>query len=134
MTFFLLALCSTGWVVGNLLAEFIRLRRPGHVLRIRNEDLCINPKRELERVSRFIKGNLEYPIHVIEEGQPMEIGHTIGGNGMRMAGTFVFNPRADRSRLPWHYKLAIRTICWPIMLLYGYYGGRHSRSSSPTKP
>lgn len=115
------ALSSTNWVVGNLLAEFIHLLFSHQVLRVRYEDLCQQPRQELERIAYFIDCDLESVICAIESSQSMLIGHNIGGNHMRMAGEFVFDPRAGSKRpLPWPYKLLTRFIAWPLMLVYGY--------------
>jgi len=122
LTFFFLGLSSISWVIGNVSAELVRTAAPKRVIRIRYEDLCSNPRKELQRLSRFIGCDLQTVIEAVEKKQPMEAGHNIGGNHMRMAGSFVFNPSAGQKRkLPLVYRLMVQTITWPLKIWYGYY-------------
>lgn len=117
----LLALTSINWLIGNLLAELIRLLFPHQVLRIRYEDICRDPEQQLESIARFIGRDLTSVTQAVEKSQPLPIGHNIGGNRMRLAGNFVFDPRAGRKRpLPPHYTLMVRLITLPLLLFYGY--------------
>jgi len=121
LMFLVLLLRTMGWVVGNLLAEIVHSIAPSRVLQVRYEDLCENPRRELERLSVFLGYDLEPVIAAVEKGQEMNIGHNIGGNMMRRSGCFVFDPLAGQKRpLPRGYKWMTRLITWPFMLRYGY--------------
>lgn len=49
------------------------------------------------------------------------VGHNIGGNHMRMKGSFVFDSsRGKRNILPKYYKIMVYIVCWPMLLFYGY--------------
>jgi len=116
-----LALSSINWVVGNLFAEILHKLYSRQILRVRYEDLCQQPRSELIRIANFIGYNLDSVIQEIEQSRPMLIGHNIGGNRMRLEGSFVFDPNISSERfLPSSYKILVRLISWPLMLIYGY--------------
>jgi hypothetical protein len=117
-----LVLVNLNWVVGNLLAECIRLLSPARVLRVRYEDLCADPTRELRRIQAFLGCNLEPAIKAVEMHEPMHVGHIIGGNyRMHESRTFVFDPTVGDSRsLPRFYKWMAYTVTWSLMIFYGY--------------
>jgi Sulfotransferase family len=116
-----MALTAISWVVGNLLAEIAYYRARVRCIRIRFEDLSNNPSFELRRLQEFLGCNLENVIENIKSGSPMHIGHNIGGDDMRLGGTFIFNPKAvHRRHLPLHYKIMTRFLTWPMLWRYGY--------------
>jgi hypothetical protein len=117
-----MVLVNLNWVVGNLLAECVRLLSPTRVLRVLYEDLCADPSHELRRIQTFLGCDLEPAIEAVEMHEPMDVGHIIGGNyRMHESHTFVFDPHAGQKRpLSWGYKLMARLIGWPLMLRYGY--------------
>ena len=125
---FLMALSSINWVVGQIIAEILRWLSPERVMRIRYEDLCSEPMQIINSLSQFIGHDLQTVIKNIEAGKQMSIGHNIGGNMMRKAGTFIFNPIAGKSRsLPRFYKILVHLIAWPFMLKYGYLARQTNR-------
>jgi len=130
LTFIALGLVCVSWVVGNFLAEAVRMYDKSRFMRIRYEDLCSDPRRELERIENFIGCDLQSVIESIESNLAMQVGHNIGGNEMRFQTNFVFDPNARIRRfLPWPYKIMARIISWPLMLYYGYnpFGGLEVR-------
>lgn len=120
-TLLLVMLISLSWVVGNLLAEVVRLVDPTRVIRLRYEDLCENPTQQLQRLSCFLGYDLALLGEAIEDNRSMTIGHNIGGNRMRLAGVFVFDPHAGSKRsVSGLHRMVSRIIAWPLMLSYGY--------------
>jgi len=118
--FFMILNCIN-WIIGNIMAETIRLFAPDRVFRLRYEDLCKNPTEALKRLQLFMEYDLSSVIKSVESGKSMSIGHNIGGNMMRNKSYFIFDPKAGKRRpLPWVYKFIARLICWPFLLMYGY--------------
>lgn len=122
LNFLLYSLVSIGWVIAYLQAELIRLMDPNRVLRVRYEDLVNNPRHELLRIGAFLNLDLSPVLKVAEEQQTMRVGHIIAGNvQIRAAEGFVFEPKtAIHKPLPLFYRILVRCVSWPLMLLYGY--------------
>lgn len=126
LTFLALLITAISWTAGNILAEIVAVHAPQRVIRVRYEDLCENPERELLRLEKFIGCNLRPTIEAVKKNWPIDIGHNIGGNEMRMSRTFIFDPKARQRRfLPMTYKIMARINTWPLMLRHGYslFGG-----------
>jgi len=116
-----MTLTAISWVVGNFLAEIAFFYARGRCIRIRFEDLSNNPSFELQRLQEILGCRLENVIENVKSGSPMHIGHNIGGDDMRLGGSFVFNPKAvHRRHLPLHYKIMTRFLTWPMLWRYGY--------------
>lgn len=113
---------AASWLVGNLLLEIVRWFGKDRFLRVRYEDLIASPIEELIRIERFLGVSLSDVKRKVEKEEAFDIGHNIGGNYMRMAGSFVLDPKkASRSGLPKGYILMVNVICWPLLWAYGYY-------------
>ena len=83
-------------MVGNLFAELAKRFGKDRFLRVRYEDIISSPVREVERIEVFAGINLEEVKGKNVQGEPFSISHNIGGNHMRMVGSFVFNPKKSR--------------------------------------
>lgn len=120
--FFPYLLVSTiGWLAGNLLIEICSLFSRHRVLRVRYEDLIDSPLEQFERLSKFIGFPLGEIQNKIKKNDLFDMGHNIGGNHMRMAGSFIFDPRkSSRFGLHKRYQLVVRFLCYPLMKRYGY--------------
>ncbi len=117
-----LFLNTASWLVGNLLADLSRQFGKDRFLRVKYEDLIASPIRELDRIEKFIGIPLDEVKRKVREKESFDIGHNIGGNQMRMAGSFVFDPKKrSRSGLPKRYSFMVNVICWPLLWAYGYY-------------
>ncbi|MDH4318960.1 MAG: sulfotransferase, partial [Desulfobulbaceae bacterium] len=117
---FLLLSCIS-WITGNILVELVRYFGRDRVLRVRYEDLISSPKHEIERIEKFIDINLDSIKSKIINNIPFSIGHNIGGNHMRMSGSFIFDPsKSKRNGLPRKYRLMANIVCGPLLWVYGY--------------
>jgi hypothetical protein len=117
-----LFISAVSWLVGNLLCEVVRLFGRDRFLRVRYEDLIASPVEQLERIEKFAGVSLEEVKRRVPEKQPFDVGHNIGGNHMRMAKSFVLDPKkASRKGLPKRYSLMVHALCWPLLWKYGYY-------------
>lgn len=116
-----LSVAALGWLVGNLLAEFVRLYDKNRVFLVRYEDIANNPVETFERLEKYLDVDLTDIKQKILNGGEFEIGHNIGGNHMRHAQKFVFDPRKQsRGGLPQRYAKLVKLVCYPLMKKYGY--------------
>ncbi len=111
-------LCS--WSVGCLLALIIRYLYPARVLTIRYEDLCVQPRQELEKLGVFLGVDLSALAAKIEQQQPLTIGHNIGGNRMRFQQQFIFAPDHHKKPVRLAYRLLALLVNGPFLLLHRY--------------
>lgn len=104
------------------MAEVVRLFGRDRFLRIRYEDLIASPLEQLECIEKFAGVSLEEVKRRARGPQPFDVSHNIGGNHMRMAGSFVLDPKkASRQGLPKRYSLMAHALCWPLLWKYGYF-------------
>ncbi|MFW6273220.1 MAG: sulfotransferase family protein, partial [bacterium] len=109
------------WIIGNILCEIVRLYGKNQVLRVKYENLIEEPIKEIERIEKMTGLQLTTIKVRILNKEYFEIGHNIGGNQMRMAGTFLFDPKkSKRKGLPKKYIFIVYLICWPLLILYNY--------------
>ena len=116
-----LFLSAIGWMIGNLLAEIVKLHSKNRTLSIKFESLNDNPQESFRRISDFINMDLSSIVELIMNQQEFTVGHNLGGNHMRMQGKFSFKKRSEIKRdLPGIYKVLVRITCWPMLIYYGY--------------
>lgn len=114
-------LAAASWTMGNLICELGRWFAAGRVVRVRYEDLCARPAEELRRIGQGFGVPLEDLIGKLERGEPMPIGHNIGGNEIRNDGRVAFRPEKGSSHdLPRWLEILTFAVSWPLMLAYGY--------------
>lgn len=107
-----LSVAALGWLVGNLLAEFVRLYEKNRVLRVRYEDIAIKPVKTFEELEKYLGVDLTNIKQKILCGGAFDIGHNIGGNHMRHVQKFVFDPRKQsRGGLPHRYAKIVKFVC-----------------------
>lgn len=120
MRFPFIGLSAINWTLEYMLGEVVRLLAPDRVLRMRYEDLCADPRRELERIERFIGSDLQEVIRAVEARAELPVGHSFAGNPMRLKKTFVFRPELRKPSLPTRYQALTRLFSWPMMARHGY--------------
>lgn len=110
------------WNVGNLQSAWVRRRLPPwKSARIRYEDCVMQPERSLAEIGGLMDLDLSGLAADLLAGQPMSVGHTIAGNGMRMGGSIRLRPDTE-----WIEKMSRRDrwACWSVsgwlMKQYGY--------------
>jgi hypothetical protein len=136
-----LLLGAASWTVGNLLGELAVRRHPGRVLRLRYEDLRRDPAAAVRLIGRTFGLPVEDAAARLERGEPLAVGHNVGGNHIRHERDGVrFDPGAEAARppLPRWAELATLALCWPLMRRYGYplrlAHGRPGGGPSPAAP
>jgi hypothetical protein len=120
-----LAWTALEWTVVNLLCDLMARAYPGRVLRMRFEDLCAQPSKELERVGRAFGLELSDLAALSEKAmrrEPLEVGHNLSGNHLRHADVVRFDPTGGRREgsIPRWLSIVITALCGPVMLRYGY--------------
>jgi hypothetical protein len=113
---------SLGWVMTNLESEWVARRAGrGRVLRLTYELFVERPLEALERIAELIEEDLSCVATHIEEGRPMEAGHNVGGNRLRMSRRIVLRPDFEwREKLPaGEAKTFWRVAGW-LARRYGY--------------
>lgn len=123
---------AIGWIVTNLQSSWVRRQlAPERSITIRYEDLSSDPSASLVRIGKLLQLDFDDVIRAVTNDAPVEIGHTVAGNRMRMSGRVRFRPDME-----WHRMLsaADQRCCWAItgwlMRRYGY----EKRPSNPTLP
>lgn len=116
-----LALSAVSWLAGSWLAAIVRRAAPERFLRVKFEDLCSDPRRELGRIGAFLGTDVQLLIEAVEQHRPLSIGHNLGGNHMRHQKTFIFQtPSRNGRELPRRYRWMPAVLCWPTRANYGY--------------
>lgn len=111
------------WITGNLIADLTRTFGRDRFLRIRYEDVIARPTVQLKRIEEFSEVPLDAVVARLANGEAFDVGHNIGGNHMRLSGTFVFDPgKAARKGLPLRFAVMTWLLTWPLLLAYGYRG------------
>ena len=110
------------WGISNVLSSWVRRKLPSsHSIQVRYEDYVTNPEDALTRIGRLIDLDMSPVVQAVAAQQPMQIGHTIAGNRLRMSQGIHLRPDTE-----WISKLSNqdRRRCWILagwlMKQYGY--------------
>ena len=110
------------WGISNVLSSWVRHKIPSsHSIQVRYEDYVTKPEEELKRIGQLIDLDMSPIVRAVAAQRPMQIGHTIAGNRLRMSKNVRLRPDTE-----WISKLSIsdRRKCWALtgwlMRLYGY--------------
>jgi hypothetical protein len=110
------------WTLVNVVCDLITRAFPDRVVRVRFEDLCTQPARELDRIGAAFDLDLEELRSKAEGHEPLAIGHPLSGNRLRHAGEVRFDPGGGKAQPPlprWLEAVSI-LLCGPLMRRYGY--------------
>ena len=119
-----MALTAWAWAASNALSVLYGWMNPGRVHRVLYEDLCENPRREIERLGGFLGLDLSAMADRIEKGEPFTFGHNVSGSILLTAEskTLTFRPdRAWKENLPRRYRALYVLLAWPLILYFGYH-------------
>ena len=110
-----------GWTVTNALACVTARRLRRGALRVRYEDLCVNPGAVLQGIGEFVGLDVSEVIRTLEDGASLQVGHNIAGNRIRFQRRLAFRPDEEwREKLPGSYRRAARMATWPLCEMLGY--------------
>ncbi|MDO6462235.1 sulfotransferase [Granulosicoccaceae sp. 1_MG-2023] len=85
---------SMSWVLTNLQAEhLIRHYGSAHHCQVRYEDMLEHPAGVLRSIGELAGIDTAGIIHAAENETPLQVGHTVAGNRLRMKDTVAFSRR-----------------------------------------
>ena len=113
---------SVDWLVANLESEWVaRTRGAGRITSLRYESFVEDPQDALRTVAALVGEDLAPLGRALAEGRPMDVGHNVGGNRLRMSKNIVL--RADyawTSMLPEADRRTFWRIAGWLARRYGY--------------
>ena len=111
------------WTVLNLVSEWVCARLgPGRAMRLRYEDFVADPEAALGRIGSLVGLDLADVADAASSGEPLRVGHNIGGNRTKKSGYVTLRPDArewEGTLSPSEQRLAWALLGW-LMRRYGY--------------
>lgn len=110
------------WGMINASVHIIETVRPQlNLMRLRYEDLVSHPVQVLRRLGSFLNLDLEPVIELVDNQQPLDPGHGVGGNRMRQRGPIRIKPDVEwREALPGYARI-LASLSWPLARKYDYH-------------
>lgn len=106
---------------GELFASALKLFYRNQIMTVRYEDLCTNPRETLRKIGDRLGIDTSALAEKLETNAPLNIDHVIGGNPMRMHGTFIFKSDFKwKEKLPKRVAFVTNLITFPYQKLHGY--------------
>ena len=117
-----LILIALGWVFGNLLCEISKYRIKGKRIKIRFEDICMNPDQEIGRIESLTGFDLTRTKIFLRGEAAASDFHILGGNRTKMKKNLTFNPEIAQGRniLNRLERFVVMLIVGPMRKFYGY--------------
>ena len=116
------------WMVYNLAGLWLWIRDPRSYIRIRFEEIMLDPAEALGRIGRFLGVDYSRAAAEIAAGEPVEMRHIYAGNRVRLLGRVSLRrDLAGPPRLPTAVSVAFWAVAGWFAILLGYRPGR-SRS------
>jgi hypothetical protein len=111
------------WTVPNLASGWVCARLgPGRAMRLRYEDFVADPEAALGRIGSLIGLDLAGVADAASSGEPLRVGHNIGGNRTKKSGYVTLRPDGrewEGALSPAEQRLAWALLGW-LMRRYGY--------------
>jgi hypothetical protein len=111
------------WTVVNLASEWVCGQLgPGRAMRLRYEDFAADPETALEGIGSLVGLDLAGVADAAASGEPMRVGHNVGGNRTKKSRVVALRPDDQewRSALsPAEQRLSWASMGW-LMRRYGY--------------
>jgi hypothetical protein len=92
----------------------------GRVVKVRYEDLIVDPVAALGRIGDFVGFDLRDVARRVVDDEPIEIGHMVSGNRFRTRGMIKVGADEEWRRLPPLTRFWYHLLCLPIQLVNGY--------------
>jgi hypothetical protein len=110
------------WALVNLAAERAARRAgAGRVLRLRYEDFCGAPERELARLGGLLDVDLAPLLARLRAGESFGPGHLVAGSRLRMAGPVRLRLDTEwQERMPPSQQRIVRLLSGWLQRRYGY--------------
>ncbi|QIG49933.1 sulfotransferase [Nordella sp. HKS 07] len=110
------------WATVNLATESLARRLgPRRFVRIRYEDFTRDPKECLKKIGDLIGADFGDLGDQINAGMPLEPGHQMAGNRLRMNATIELSPDVKwKSQMPGRKQALFTWLCAWLLRRYGY--------------
>jgi hypothetical protein len=110
------------WCVVNLVTEALRWKLgPGRYLRVKYEDLVVDPLPTLQRIGEMIDLDLADIALKLRGGEPIQPTHQIAGNRLRMNKSIrLVSDEAWRTQMPAKERAAFDRLGGWLLRRYGY--------------
>ena len=110
------------WCVVNVAAEALRWKLGrGRYIRVKYEDLVVDPVSTLERIGEMIELDLADIALKLRSGEPIQPAHQIAGNRLRMNKSIrLVRDEAWRTQLPAGERAAFDWLGGWLLRRYGY--------------
>jgi hypothetical protein len=111
---------TLGWLYANFACELFRRRHPGLYIRVRYEDLAIDPRSVMTSMLRTIRPSARWTLDAVGT---CDNRHQLYGNRMRRKPLEVQGIRIDdkwRTEMPDQLRQLVEAISWPLRARYGY--------------
>jgi Sulfotransferase family len=113
---------SVHWAQANMESEWVARRvDPGKAVRISYESLVADPIHTFARLSPVVGVDLDACAQALLRGDPIDPGHRVGGNRMRMAGPVQLRPDLEwTEKLPAEHARTFWALAGWLARRYGY--------------
>lgn len=104
------------WLATNILTlHLVKKLGRENVFFLRYEDLCTDPKYELENLGLFLNLNIDSVSSAINSNAELSIGHNLGGNGLRFKPSIKLKIDNDwKENMPTSYVFFNKAVCYPV--------------------
>jgi len=110
------------WLLANIAAHIFQFFHPSNkYLRIKYEDLVMEPSKSLRILSNFLDIDLSAQIEMLEKRKNIPLSHQLSGNRLRSQEqiTLIID-KEWKSNLGFYHKLLFVLLNWPLAIFYGY--------------
>jgi hypothetical protein len=118
------------WTGINLLSEWVCAQlRPDRAIRLRHEDFLDDIESALNRIGTLVGLDFTDVANAASSGDPMQVGHNIGGNRVRMSGSVTLQPDTVEleNALSSKDQQLLRLLTGSVTRRYGYKSTPYSR-------
>jgi hypothetical protein len=113
--------CAYYLLVNTAAQLAIAMRLKGRCLKVRYEDLVIDPVRELERIGKFLGMDLSAVGRKAQAGGGFSAEHIAGGNRWAKSGPASLSPDTEwREQMGWGKRLIVYLLCLPFQIVNHY--------------
>ncbi len=114
---------SLSWILSNLQVHHFFYKFAGsRMCRIRYEDLLVNPEVELNTIQKVSGIDLSRVVDAALNETPLEVGHTIAGNRLRMEKTVAFKRKMIHApkKISFVDSVSYVVLAHWLGMMYGY--------------
>jgi len=112
---------ASKWLLSNACAEVLLGDARFQAIRVRYEDLVVNPRDTLSSIQKFTGVDLRPSIDRAAAGHSLKMGHIVAGNRMRRSKVVAIRPDWEwQENLPMFDRVLSRVLSSGLRTRYGY--------------